>query len=515
MAGQRRIGMLIFPRMTQLDMTGPYEVLARLPNTAVELVARTLDPVKTDRGMRIVPTVTYAGCPPLDVVMVPGGPGQQDLMEDAAALDFLRKQAASAKYVTSVCTGSLVLAAAGLLKGKRATCHWAAVEHLKLLGAIPVREKVVVDGNIVTGAGVTSGIDFALTLAAILEGEQVAREIQLQIEYDPDAAVQFRLAEDGGARDPRSGEGASRQAERGAAGVAARVGKPLEFSAMAVPTTLDHCVIHVSDWERSNKFYTRGDGRRTGGAAGGLCLSLRRQAAQRPWAGRQAGGSGAAAGAAGQFRSVFRMARADSKTRSPISKAHGVAIHRGPLQRFGAKGPGTIRLFPRSGRLADGIHVYSSGDEQMTEAPGTHNPNVLPPNIPAPQDDGAARHLAGMKLPDIALPATAGAAVNLAKLKGRTVVYIYPRTGVPGRTCRPAGTRSRARAAARRNPAVSAIISASSSGWAWRSFTACPRRTPPTSRRRRTACICRFRSCRTTSSPSPARSTCRPSVSTA
>ena len=117
--------------------------------------------------------------------MVPGGPGQQDLMEDAEALDFLRRQAATAKYVTSVCTGSLVLAAAGLLKGKRATCHWAAVEHLKLLGAIPVREKVVVDGNIVTGAGVTSGIDFALALAAILEGEQVAREIQLGIEYDP------------------------------------------------------------------------------------------------------------------------------------------------------------------------------------------------------------------------------------------------------------------------------------------------------------------------------------------
>jgi cyclohexyl-isocyanide hydratase len=185
MAGQRRIGMLIFPRMTQLDMTGPYEVLARLPDTVVELVARSLDPVKTDRGMRIVPTVTYAGCPPLDVVMVPGGPGQQDLMEDAEALDFLRRQAATAKYVTSVCTGSLVLAAAGLLKGKRATCHWAAVEHLKLLGAIPVHEKVVVDGNIVTGAGVTSGIDFALALAAILEGEQVAREIQLGIEYDP------------------------------------------------------------------------------------------------------------------------------------------------------------------------------------------------------------------------------------------------------------------------------------------------------------------------------------------
>jgi cyclohexyl-isocyanide hydratase len=182
----RRIGMLIFPRLTQLDMTGPYEVLARLPDTQVDLVAKTMDPVTTDRGMQIVPTVTYETCPPLDIVMVPGGPGQQDLMEDEAALSFLRKQAAGAKYVTSVCTGSLVLAAAGLLKGKRATCHWAAIEHLALLGAVPTKERVVVDGNVVTGAGVASGIDFALTLASILEGEAVAREIQLQIEYDPD-----------------------------------------------------------------------------------------------------------------------------------------------------------------------------------------------------------------------------------------------------------------------------------------------------------------------------------------
>lgn len=182
----RRIGLLIFPQMTQLDMTGPYEVLARTPNSTVDLVAKTLDPVKTDRGMQIVPTVTYETCPPLDVIMVPGGPGQQNLMEDEATLSFLRKQAATAKYVTSVCTGSLVLGAAGLLKGKRATCHWNALEHLKLLGAIPVSEKVVVDGNTVTGAGVTSGIDFALRLAAILEGEEAAREIQLGIEYDPE-----------------------------------------------------------------------------------------------------------------------------------------------------------------------------------------------------------------------------------------------------------------------------------------------------------------------------------------
>jgi cyclohexyl-isocyanide hydratase len=185
MASERIVGMLIFPRLTQLDMTGPYEVLARLPHTRVHLVAHTLDAVKTDRGMMILPTITYADCPQLDVIVVPGGPGQQDLMEDALVLDFLRKQARGAKYVTSVCTGSLVLGAAGLLKGKRATCHWAAIEHLKALGAIPVSERVVVDGTTITGAGVAAGLDFGLALAAQLESEEVAREIQLQIEYDP------------------------------------------------------------------------------------------------------------------------------------------------------------------------------------------------------------------------------------------------------------------------------------------------------------------------------------------
>ncbi len=224
---QRTIGMLIFPRLTQLDMTGPYEVLARLPNTMVHLIARTLEPVKTDRGMMIVPTVTYADCPQLDVVMVPGGPGQQDLMEDEVALEFLRRQARGAKYVTSVCPGSLVLAAAGLLKGKRATSHWAAIEHLKPLGAIPVSERVVVDGNIVTGAGVASGIDFALKLAAILEGEAVAREIQLQIEYDPDPPFA------GGSLRTASAETVATLRSRGAAlsvqraEVARRVGRKL------------------------------------------------------------------------------------------------------------------------------------------------------------------------------------------------------------------------------------------------------------------------------------------------
>ncbi len=185
MASERLVGMLVFPRLTQLDLTGPYEVLARLPNTKVHLIAHRLDPVTSDRGLTILPTITFADCPQLDVVMVPGGPGQQDLMEDEVVLDFLRRQARAAKYVTSVCTGSLVLGAAGLLKGRRATSHWAAIEHLAPLGAVPIIERVVVDGNIVTAAGVASGIDFALTLAAMLEGEEAARQIQLQIEYDP------------------------------------------------------------------------------------------------------------------------------------------------------------------------------------------------------------------------------------------------------------------------------------------------------------------------------------------
>jgi cyclohexyl-isocyanide hydratase len=224
---ERLIGMLIFPRLTQLDMTGPYEVLARLPNTKVHLVAHTMAPVKTDRGMEIVPSVTFADCPQLDIVMVPGGPGQQDLMEDATVLEFLNRQAAGAKYVTSVCTGSLVLGAAGLLKGRRATCHWAAIEHLEALGAVPVSQRVVMDGNIITDAGVASGIDFALAVAAVLDGEEVAKQIQLQIEYDPSPPF------DSGSTETASAETVALLRNRGAAlneqrrEVAQRVGRKL------------------------------------------------------------------------------------------------------------------------------------------------------------------------------------------------------------------------------------------------------------------------------------------------
>ena len=227
MATERLIGMLIFPRLTQLDMTGPYEVLARVPNTKVHLVAHSMAPVKTDRGMEIVPTITFAQCPQLDLVMVPGGPGQQDLMEDAVVIEFLQRQARGAKYVTSVCTGSLVLGAAGLLKGKRATCHWAAIEHLKLLGAIPVSERVVIDGNIITGAGVASGIDFALAVAADARGRGGRALDPVADRVRSGAAVQFGLAEDRVARDRPGAARPARDLNRQRREVAQRVGKKL------------------------------------------------------------------------------------------------------------------------------------------------------------------------------------------------------------------------------------------------------------------------------------------------
>ena len=177
--------MLLYPRMTQLDLTGPYEVLARFEELNLHLVWKTLDPVNDVNGLQILPTDTLAGSPQADILFVPGGPGQISLMEDKEVLSFLRRQASGARYVTSVCTGSLVLAAAGLLTGYRATCHWLSLDQLAYFDAVPVSERVVMDRNRVTGAGVTSGIDFALTLAACLFGEERAKRVQLAMEYDP------------------------------------------------------------------------------------------------------------------------------------------------------------------------------------------------------------------------------------------------------------------------------------------------------------------------------------------
>ncbi len=180
-----RIGMLVFPDIMQLDMTGPHEVFTKMPDTEVLMVWKTLDPVTASGGMRMLPDVTYENCPPLDLICVPGGAGMNALLNDAETLAFIRKQAETAKYVTSVCTGSLVLAAAGLLKGKRAACHWMSRDMLKEFGAIPDPSRVVIDGKFISGGGVTAGIDFGLAVAAEIFGEDQAKAIQLGIEYAP------------------------------------------------------------------------------------------------------------------------------------------------------------------------------------------------------------------------------------------------------------------------------------------------------------------------------------------
>jgi len=178
-------GLLLFPRLTQLDLTGPYEVFSRLPGARVRLLWKTLEPVRADTGIGMLPDTTLAECPPLDLVCVPGGPGVAALMEDTEVLDFLRRQAAGARYVTSVCTGALVLGAAGLLRGKQATTHWASHDFLSALGATPAKGRVVRDGDLFTGGGVTAGIDFALAITAEVAGPEAAQAIQLQIEYAP------------------------------------------------------------------------------------------------------------------------------------------------------------------------------------------------------------------------------------------------------------------------------------------------------------------------------------------
>jgi cyclohexyl-isocyanide hydratase len=179
------VGLLLFPDITQLDMTGPYEVFTRLPGARVDVIWKSRDPVRSDHGLALVPTATFDEIDALDLVCVPGGPGVGPLLEDAATLAFLRRIAASARYVTSVCTGALVLGAAGLLQGRRATTHWMSLELLAPFGATPVAERVVRDGNVITGGGVTAGIDFALTVAAEVAGRDTAERIQLAIEYDP------------------------------------------------------------------------------------------------------------------------------------------------------------------------------------------------------------------------------------------------------------------------------------------------------------------------------------------
>jgi cyclohexyl-isocyanide hydratase len=179
------IGFVLFPNVTQLDLTGPLQVLHRLPEACAHIAAKSLKPVATDCGLGLVPTTTFAACEPLDLLCVPGGFGVSGAIADADTIDFVRRQAARAKYVTSVCTGAFVLGVAGLLRGRRATTHWAYTDLLPLVGAVHAQARVVRDGNIFTGAGVTAGIDFALSVAAEVAGSEAAERIQLSLEYDP------------------------------------------------------------------------------------------------------------------------------------------------------------------------------------------------------------------------------------------------------------------------------------------------------------------------------------------
>ncbi len=179
------IGILVFPQVQQLDLTGPYEMFASMPGAKVYLIWKDRAPITSATGLVLTPTMTFADCPALDVLCVPGGKGVNALLQDAEVLGFLRAQAARARYVSSVCTGALVLGAAGLLKGRRATTHWNSHDFLAKFGAIPTHGRVVRDGNLFTAGGVTAGIDFGLTMVAELLGEAEAQVIQLGHEYAP------------------------------------------------------------------------------------------------------------------------------------------------------------------------------------------------------------------------------------------------------------------------------------------------------------------------------------------
>jgi cyclohexyl-isocyanide hydratase len=184
------IGILVFPRVQQLDLTGPYEVFASISGANVHLIWKDRLLIASASGLLLAPTMTFAECPSLDVLCVPGGEGINALLRDVEVLDFLRTQASPVRYLTSVCTGALVLGAAGLIKGRRATTHWASHDLLAKFGAIPTKGRVVRDGKLVTAGGVTAGIDFALTIVAELLGEARAQEIQLAHEYAPEPPFQ-------------------------------------------------------------------------------------------------------------------------------------------------------------------------------------------------------------------------------------------------------------------------------------------------------------------------------------
>lgn len=179
------IGLVFYPGMTSLDMIGPHQVFSALPGVELHRIWKTLDPITTDDGLVILPDTTFENCPPLDVICVGGGLEQRTVVDDPEVLDFFRNQGSTAKFVTSVCGGSEFLAKAGLLEGYRAATHWGMREQLTKLGVEVGTDRVVIDRNRITGGGVTAGIDFGLTIASILYGEEIAKIVQLLIEYNP------------------------------------------------------------------------------------------------------------------------------------------------------------------------------------------------------------------------------------------------------------------------------------------------------------------------------------------
>ena len=175
----------LFDGITQLDFTGPAQFLSRMPGTRVITAAREVRPISTDSGFAILPGTSFADCPPADILCVPGGHGVADALACTETIDFIASQGSAAQWITSVCTGAFLLGAAGLLEGRRATTHWGYTHLLPMVGAVATPGRVVEDGPVITAGGVTSGIDFALTLIARLHGPAVAEAIQLALEYDP------------------------------------------------------------------------------------------------------------------------------------------------------------------------------------------------------------------------------------------------------------------------------------------------------------------------------------------
>ena len=224
------LGAIIFPKLDQIDFTGPFEVLGRLPDSTFHVLWKQREPVRDVNGLILTPEMAFHEAPPLDVLIVPGGQGQEALLEDEETLDFIRRQAERAACVFSVCTGALLCGAAGILRGVRATTHWTAFHLLEYFGAIPVDARVVIDRKIVSAAGVTAGIDGALRVAALLRGDEVAQQIQLAIQYAPEPPFNSGSPETAPAKVLEAARAAAQSSIEARLAIAKRVAKKLGVS---------------------------------------------------------------------------------------------------------------------------------------------------------------------------------------------------------------------------------------------------------------------------------------------